>query len=99
MPKFLRRRELVDAVQFKQDDIEYGRLPKGVVQGKEALYGGGDQRFFREKYGPIYAYYVDTPNGQIVIRPGDWVVTLEDGSRYPYEGHVFEKLYEKLDSV
>jgi hypothetical protein len=91
--KYVTKRFEVDAVQFVDSDHP---LPAGVERGEEARYAGSgsDQSFFRHKYGPIYNYFVETGHGRIQIRPGDWVVTMKDGSRYPYPREDFEKCFE-----
>ena len=91
--KYTTKRIEVDAVQFVNSDEP---LPAGVERGHEARYAGdsSDQSFFRHKYGPIYSYFVDTGSGKIQIRPGEWVVTLEDGSRCPYSNEDFEKCFD-----
>lgn len=37
-------------------------------------------------------------NSQFIVCPGDWIITDEEGERYPCKPDVFEKTYEAVPS-
>lgn len=39
----------------------------------------------------------DHPNGYMTARPGDWIITGQDGGRWVCEGSVFPDLYERVE--
>ena len=41
-------------------------------------------------------YYVQTPEGVMRARVGDWIITGVEGEKYPCKPSVFEKTYEPL---
>lgn len=41
--------------------------------------------------------YISTPEGDIKITEGDFIITRADGARYPCKPDIFEKTYEKVD--
>lgn len=42
-------------------------------------------------------YYIDTLEGEMQVRPGDWIITGVKGEHYPCKPDIFEMTYE--DSV
>lgn len=43
------------------------------------------------------AGYIDTPEGRLNVRPGDWIITGVAGEHYPCKPDIFEKLYTRAD--
>ena len=41
--------------------------------------------------------YIDTPEGRMAVRPGDWVMTGIAGENYPCKPEIFAKLYTAAD--
>ena len=41
--------------------------------------------------------FIDGPSGHVVC-PGDWVITTDDGSRYPLKDHAFHCDHTRLDA-
>lgn len=94
MMKFRKKPVIIEAVQFTGLP---GPLPDGVRQ-EEARWGGGAeyQGFFNKKYGPIYKFYIDTLEGPMEVRVGDWIITGVKGERYPCKPDIFEMTYEPV---
>ena len=40
--------------------------------------------------------WIDTPEGDLTVCPGDWIITEPDGFRYPVQNSVFKKIYEPM---
>ena len=40
---------------------------------------------------------VKTLEGDMIARPGDWIVTGIEGERYPVKNEIFKKTYERAD--
>jgi len=40
---------------------------------------------------------VKTLEGDMIARPGDWIVTGVEGERYPVKNEIFKKTYERAD--
>ena len=91
--KFNHESGVVEAVQFVDSDAP---LPNGVRRGEQAEWAGGPewQSFFNKKYGAIYKYYVDTPEGPVRILLHDWVITKSNGNQYPCNDAAFKKAYK-----
>jgi hypothetical protein len=41
--------------------------------------------------------YIDTPEGRLTVRPGDWIITGVAGEHYPCKPDIFKKLYTRAD--
>lgn len=42
---------------------------------------------------------VFTPNGPVIIEPGEWIITGVEGEKYPCKQSVFEATYEPIDEA
>lgn len=42
-------------------------------------------------------YYIETPEGNHIVTPGDWVITGVKGERYPCKPDIFEATYEAVE--
>ena len=40
---------------------------------------------------------VETLEGDMIARPGDWIVTGVEGERYPVKNEIFKKTYEPAE--
>lgn len=58
---------------------------------------------FRKKPVVVEAYQteieviIQTLEGPLLARPGDWIITGVNGEQYPCKPDVFEKTYELVD--
>lgn len=41
---------------------------------------------------------IDTMEGKHVVRPGDWIITGDQGEVYPCKPDIFEQTYEPLET-
>lgn len=41
-------------------------------------------------------YYIHTLEGDMFLKPGDWIITGVKGERYPCKPDIFEQTYEKV---
>jgi len=46
---------------------------------------------------PIEIFYIQTLEGDMDIRPGDWVITGIEGERYPCKDSIFKSTYEEVE--
>jgi hypothetical protein len=87
MPKFRKKPVVIDAVQW-QPDPKFGRF---TSRGYECSRIGYDQ------HGVEYTVCdvgLQTLEGFMHIKPGDWIITGIKGERYPCKPDIFEKTYE-----
>lgn len=42
-------------------------------------------------------YFVETLEGMMRVRPGDWVITGVQGEKYPCKPDIFEATYEPVE--
>jgi hypothetical protein len=60
---------------------------------------------FRKKPIVIDAYQVDqehfieTLEGVMRAKPGDWIITGINGEKYPCDNEIFEKTYDKVEEI
>lgn len=80
MAKYCLKVAAVDAVQWFKD----GDHPKVFVQVEPS------QVWVRGQS------YVHTDEGQVLVKPGDWVLTGPDGGCYTRSDTVFKRLYEPV---
>lgn len=58
---------------------------------------------FRKKPIIVEAYQaservvIHTPEGDVVAKPGDWIITGVKGEQYPCRADIFEATYEPVD--
>ena len=41
--------------------------------------------------------YIDTLEGALIVKPGDWIITGVKGEHYPCKPDIFEMTYESAD--
>lgn len=41
--------------------------------------------------------YIETLEGEMIVRPGDWIITGVKGEKYPCNPDIFEMIYEWLE--
>ena len=41
-------------------------------------------------------YYIHTLEGDMFLKPGDWIITGVKGEKYPCKPDIFEMTYEKV---
>lgn len=85
MPKYRKKPVVIEAVQFTEDML-LGRdpLPDGLTI------------VACSSYPTVHSYKagVDTLEGFMEARVGDWIITGVKGERYPCKPDIFEATYE-----
>lgn len=87
MAKYRKKPIVIEAVQFKADDIStqanvnFGYPNNGYAEGEERHPFDGE-------------YWISTLEGQLTISEGDWIITGVKGEHYPCKPDIFEATYE-----
>lgn len=94
--KFRKKPVTIEAIQFTQAMADALEPPAGVIRGEEAKWAGdlSDQALLRNKYGPIFHWYIETLEGRMEVRVGDWVITGVKGEKYSCRADIFQETYE-----
>ena len=78
----------IEAVQFFPGE---GPWPEGVEErlGSEVVRCHGDP--------DVIVAAIETPKGQYVARPGDWIIKNCKGEVYPYPHGRFEAIFDRVE--
>lgn len=49
------------------------------------------------EYHPDEGYHIPTPEGNMLVADGDWVITGVEGEKYPCKPYIFDKTYELVE--
>lgn len=49
-----------------------------------------------EAYQTAVEVIIETPEGRLIARPGDWIITGVKGERYPCKPEIFSATYEPV---
>lgn len=91
--KYLKKPVMVEAVQIASVEPEIGMTIKRETFPhwlEEALH----QRDIREVAGWVL---IDTPEGTVAAKSGDWIIWGVEGELYPCKNSVFEATYERVE--
>jgi len=103
MPKFKKKPVVIEAVQWfppgheKHDpsmlktdhkNIKLGDLYKKTFDKSLLSYLNESQDY--------HCYVIATLEGEMVVSPGDWVITGVEGEKYACKPAIFEKTYEPV---
>ena len=88
--KYRKRSVEIDAEQFFPTKYPH---PDGVEQYE--AHSGESVDGTREI---IYAWRIKTLEGDMDVRPGDWIITGVKGEKYPCKPDIFEMTYEKVEA-
>lgn len=80
MPKFRKKPVVIEAVQFRMGE-EPSELAADVVAG-------------RIRYPEDGTALIDTPEGSMIARSGDWIIRGVKGELYPCKPNIFAATYE-----
>jgi hypothetical protein len=85
--KFRKKPVVIEAVQYTDEMRRTGQLPDGVVivPFRDGPNGADD-----------YAC-IHTLEGDMIVGPGDWVITGVKGERYPCKPDIFAATYEPVE--
>ena len=99
--KFRKKPIVIEAEQFDPEKP----WPKGVLMCYyHPDFGLGDsggwetcsQEYARWHDGQKYHFIIRTLEGDMQVRPGDWIITGIKGEKYPCKPEIFELTYEKV---
>ena len=48
------------------------------------------------EYHPDESYHIPTLEGNMLVNPGDWIITGVKGEKYPCKPDIFEATYEAV---
>lgn len=104
--KYRKRPVIVDAQQWwPPSDSRHDPTMLSHRKGNSVTPGDyrqtGDIYCFCEGAGPgfggdIYFIRVGGPNDNVMIHPGDWIITGVQGEKYPCKPDIFEMTYEPI---
>jgi hypothetical protein len=90
MPKFKKKPVVVEAVQFLPYQKAYEEIAKLAVNGTRTVQ-------ILEQEGALPQLFIDTLEGQMEARLGDWIIKGVSGELYPCKPDIFLATYEQVD--
>ena len=84
--KFRKKPVVIDAVQFTDDEFETTQAINELLDPLRVSYRNPKQ--------PVII--IDTLEGEMTARIGDWIIKGVNGECYPCKPDIFEKTYEKV---
>lgn len=87
--KFRKKPIIVEAEQFDPINKHKIKLPDGV-EGIPC--SGADNWAYMG-----CRFYIDTPEGRLEVKQGDWIITGIKGEKYPCKDDIFKKTYEPVE--
>jgi hypothetical protein len=91
MPRYRKRPVVIEAVRFDPDGEHRLSLPEGVTGAPSP---GADNWAYEGS-----RFYIDTLEGRMEVRRGDWVITGVQGEKYPCKDEIFRATYQPVDAV
>ncbi len=90
--KFRKKPVIIEAVQFLPGE----KYIQGIVQ----LASGGSRRVdLLTMEGAYPQLFIETLEGRMEARVGDWIIKGVNGELYPCKPDIFEMTYEPVDSM
>lgn len=86
MGKFRKKPVIIDAVQFTDDSFETTQAINELLDPLRVSY--------RNPKHPVLI--IDTLEGEMTARIGDWIIKGVNGECYPCKPDIFEKTYEPV---
>lgn len=87
--KFRKRPVVIEAVQLDPTGKHSQNLPEGVIGLSSP---GADNWGYKG-----CRFYIETLEGRMEAKPGDWIITGIKGERYPCKPDVFAASYEPAE--
>ena len=84
---------MVEAIQFTRDMILNETYPKYVSLGRLEMSASP----YLDKKIVDYRFYIETLEGKMDIKIGDWLITGVKSEHYPCKPDIFEMTYEIID--
>jgi hypothetical protein len=95
MAKFRKKAVVIEAEQFLLEEKHpmFGEskplnIPEGVIMKKFEDY---------QDPKPYYKWGIETLEGFMECKNGDWIITGVKGEKYPCKPDIFEQTYEKVE--
>lgn len=82
MPKYRKKPVVIDAVQYRAGEQD-AELAGDVIAG-------------RLRYAEDGTVLIDTLEGTMIARPGDWIIRGVKGELYPCKPDIFAATYESV---
>jgi len=86
--KFRKRPVVIDAELFDPLTTHKMTLPSGMVGVNSP---GADNWAYEG-----CKFYIETLEGRMEAKPGDWIITGVNGEKYPCKPDIFLKTYERV---
>ena len=88
--KFRKRPVVIEAVQIPEAGYENREAGMAFM----AFIAGSSRNI---AVGPDATVHIDTLEGEMQARPGDWIIRGIKGEFYPCKPDIFEQTYEKVE--
>jgi hypothetical protein len=82
MAKFRKKPVVIEAIQYRESEAP-SELADDVIAGKVRYCENGTA-------------LIDTLEGEMIARPGDWIIRGVKGELYPCKPDIFAKTYEAV---
>ena len=89
MAKYRKKPVVIEAEQFFPNKLPW---PDGIEQ-----YPADQQESVTGERQAWFGWRVQTLEGPLEARPGDWIITGIKGERYPCKPDIFEATYEQVE--
>jgi hypothetical protein len=90
MAKFKKKPVVVEAVQFLPYRKSYDEIAHLAVNGMREVQ-------ILERDGALPQLFIDTLEGQMEAKLGDWIIKGVSGELYPCKPDIFMATYEQVD--
>lgn len=90
MPKYIKKRIVVDAICW----TGYPACLKGIPGGYETFSESG--AISRSLDDPLHSIQINSLEGVMIAKVGDWIVRGPFGEFYPIKAEIFEDTYEPI---
>jgi hypothetical protein len=89
MAKYRKKPVVIEAWEFTEETIQNGHIPG--VRDRAML-----SELWIGKTSQDGRYYIDTLEGQMVVRDGDYIIKGVQGEYYPCKPDIFKATYEEV---
>jgi len=97
--KYRKKPIVIEAMQFKikevHDDYDVGCLRSAIKINEWC--SGADVAHYDETAATAAYITIGTLEGNMIAKPGDWIIKGVKGEFYPCKPDIFEATYEKVD--
>ena len=93
--KYRKKPVVIEAIQYawsSEEDL-YKGITKEEIQDEISDFVGSNLELF----GSGDDMVIETLEGEMIARPGDWIIKGVNGEFYPCKPDIFEKTYERVE--